>query len=75
MTPAEVAILTALYPDHTRTVAQLQHEAALTSCRTRDALARLRARGLVLAAHPRSSWRISPRGRVALATKGKRFAN
>ncbi|WP_157513932.1 hypothetical protein [Nocardia concava] len=74
MNPAEVAVLAALHPDQTLTAAQIRQAATLTSWRTRNALAQLEFRGLILASQPRGRWRISPRGRAALMTKRKRFA-
>lgn len=74
MNSAEVAVLAALHPDHTLTAAQIRQVSTLTSWRTRNALAQLEFRGLILRSQPRGRWRISPRGRVALMTKGKRFA-
>ncbi|MVU78934.1 hypothetical protein GPX89_16985 [Nocardia sp. ET3-3] len=74
MNPAEVAVLAALHPDNTLTAAQVRRTSRLTGWRTRNALAGLESRGLILASSPRGRWRISPRGRVALMTKGKRFA-
>ncbi|GAB2562695.1 hypothetical protein [Nocardia heshunensis] len=74
MNPAEVAVLAALHPDHTLTAAQVRRASTLTSWRARNALAQLESRGLILPSRPRGRWRISARGRVALMTKGKRFA-
>ncbi|MEV6102720.1 hypothetical protein [Nocardia sp. NPDC051981] len=74
MTAAEIAVLTALHPDRTLTTIQVQQASALTSWRTRNALAQLRSRGLIISSNPRGRWRISSRGRAALATKAKRFA-
>lgn len=74
MTPAEIAVLNALSPDAVRNAAQIQQAAALTGWRTRNALAQLEARGLIMPSRPRGRWRISARGRIALATKGRRFA-
>ncbi|MEV6771223.1 hypothetical protein AB0N05_21650 [Nocardia sp. NPDC051030] len=74
MNPAEVAVLTALHPNVTLTATQVQRTSALTSWRTRNALAQLESRGLILPTQPRGRWRITPRGRAALATKGNRFA-
>ncbi|MVU82303.1 hypothetical protein GPX89_34340 [Nocardia sp. ET3-3] len=74
MTPAEVAVLAALHPDNVLTAAQIQQASTLTTWRTRNALAQLESRGLIIPSHPRGRWRISPRGRAALMTKGRRFA-
>ncbi|MEV6769681.1 hypothetical protein AB0N05_13740 [Nocardia sp. NPDC051030] len=74
MNAAEVAVLAALHPDNELTTAQLQQASTLTSWRTRNALAQLEARGLIMPSHSRRRWRISARGRAALMTKGKRFA-
>ncbi|MEV6767989.1 hypothetical protein AB0N05_05075 [Nocardia sp. NPDC051030] len=74
MNSAEVAVLTALHPDNTLTATEIQRSSALTSWRTRNALAQLEARGLIQPGRPRGRWRLTARGRVALATKGKRFA-
>ncbi|MRH89679.1 hypothetical protein GFY24_19890 [Nocardia sp. SYP-A9097] len=73
MTPAEVAVLAALHPNRTLTAIQIQQDSALTSWRTRNALAQLEARGLILPTRIRGRWRITTRGRVALAAKGRRF--
>ncbi|WP_369636555.1 hypothetical protein [Nocardia sp. JMUB6875] len=74
MNPAEVAVLAALHPDNRLTAAQIRQLSSLTSWRTRNALAQLEFRGLILPSQPRGRWRISPRGRAALMTKGRRFA-
>ncbi|MEC3913276.1 hypothetical protein [Nocardia sp. CDC160] len=74
MTPAEVAVLAALHPDHTLTATQIRQASTLTSWRTRNALAQLESRGLIRPSHPRGRWRITTRGSAALLTKGKRFA-
>ncbi|MEC3955000.1 hypothetical protein VMT65_18305 [Nocardia sp. CDC153] len=74
MTPAEVAVLAALHPDHTLTATQIRHASTLTGWRTRNALAQLESRGLIIPSNPRGRWRITPRGRSTLLTKGKRFA-
>lgn len=74
MNPAEVAVLSALHPDKSLTAAQIQQMSMLTSWRTRNALAQLEFRGLILPSHPRGRWRISGRGSIALMTKGTRFA-
>lgn len=74
MTPAEIAVLAALHPNHTLTAPQIQHSAALTTWRTRNALSHLKSRGLITPTHPRGRYRITPRGRAALATKSRRFA-
>lgn len=73
MTPAEVAVLTTLHPDNTLTAAQIQQTSTLTSWRTRNALAQLESRGLIIPSRPRSRWRLSSRGRIALAMNGNRF--
>ncbi|WP_330179482.1 hypothetical protein OHB26_23805 [Nocardia sp. NBC_01503] len=73
MTPAEVAVLAALHPDRTLTAIQIQRDSALTSWHTRNALARLQARGLILPGHIRGRWRITARGRIALGVKRRRF--
>ncbi|WP_433564619.1 hypothetical protein ACQP1O_04440 [Nocardia sp. CA-151230] len=74
MNAAEVAVLAALHPNHTLTATQIRQTATLTSWRTRNALAQLESRGLIMPSRPRGRWRISARGRAALMTKGKRFA-
>lgn len=74
MNAAEVAVLAALHPDRVLTAIQLQQYSALTSWRTRNAIAQLEARGLIAPTQPRGRWRISSRGRAALMTKGRRFA-
>ncbi|WP_040815982.1 hypothetical protein [Nocardia concava] len=74
MTPVEVAVLTALHPDKALTAAQIKQSSTLTSWRTRNALAQLESRGLIIPSHPRGRWRISTRGRITLAMKGTRFA-
>ncbi|WNJ56806.1 MarR family transcriptional regulator [Nocardia seriolae] len=73
MTPAEIAVLTALHPNHTLTAPQIQRSAALTSHRTRTALSHLESRGLITPSRPRGRYRITPRGRAALTTKRPRF--
>ncbi|MFE3194314.1 hypothetical protein ACFXHA_35285 [Nocardia sp. NPDC059240] len=73
MTPAEVAVLAALYPDKTLTAAQIQQSSTLTTWRTRNALAQLESRGLIIASRPRGRWRINARGRITLALKEQRF--
>ncbi|MTE14127.1 hypothetical protein [Nocardia aurantiaca] len=73
MNPAEVAVLAVLHPDNTLTAAQIQRTSTLTAWRTRNALAQLESRGLIIASRTRGRWRISARGRIALATKGRRF--
>ncbi|MFE2961481.1 hypothetical protein [Nocardia tengchongensis] len=73
MTPAEVAVLTTLTPDHTLTAAQIQQASALTTWRTRNALAQLESRGLIVPSYLRGRWRITPRGRSALVVKARRF--
>ncbi|MEC3914419.1 hypothetical protein [Nocardia sp. CDC160] len=75
MTPAEIAVLAALHPDHTLTAPQIARNATLTSWRTRNALSHLESRGLITPSRPRGRYRITPRGRAALATKSRRFAN
>ncbi|MEU6581443.1 hypothetical protein [Nocardia sp. NPDC046763] len=74
MTPAEIAVLTALHPDHTLTAPQIQQSAVLNGYRTRNALSQLESRGLVTPSRPRGRYRITPRGRLALSTKSRRFA-
>ncbi|MFE3029797.1 hypothetical protein [Nocardia tengchongensis] len=74
MTPAEIAVLTALHPNHTLTAPQIQHSATLTAHRTRTALSHLESRGLITPSNPRSRYRITPRGQAALATKSPRFS-
>ncbi|MEV6100120.1 hypothetical protein [Nocardia sp. NPDC051981] len=74
MTPAEIAVLATLHPDHTLTAPQIQQSAALTSWRTRNALSRLESRGLITPSRPRGRYRITPRGRAALVAKARRFA-
>lgn len=74
MTPAEVAVLAVLNPDKKLTAGEIRQASTLTSRRTRNALAQLESRGLILPCSPRGRWRISDRGRAALITKGKRFA-
>lgn len=74
MTPAEIAVLTALHPDRTLTCPQIQKSATLTAHRTRTALSHLQSRGLITPTHLRGHYRITPRGRAALATKARRFA-
>ncbi|MTE17533.1 hypothetical protein [Nocardia aurantiaca] len=74
MTPAEIAVLVALHRDRTLTAPQIQQSAALTSWRTRNALSHLESRGLITPSRPRGRYRITPRGRVALTTKSRRFA-
>src|SRR5690348_3167104 len=58
--PAEVAVLAALHPDNSLTAAQIRQVSSLTSWRTRNALAQLEFRGLILPSQPRGRWRISP---------------
>ncbi|MVU77523.1 hypothetical protein GPX89_09720 [Nocardia sp. ET3-3] len=74
MTPAQIAVLSALHPDHALTALQIQRAAALTGHRTRTALSHLKSRGLITPAHPRGHYRITPRGRSAFLTKRARFA-
>ncbi|MFD7843408.1 hypothetical protein ACFV4K_10800 [Nocardia sp. NPDC059764] len=74
MTPAEIAVLNALYPDRTLTAPQIQQSATLTGHRTRTALSHLESRGLITPSRPRGRYRITPRGRAALATKARRFS-
>ncbi|GAB0102551.1 hypothetical protein JMUB6875_15190 [Nocardia sp. JMUB6875] len=74
MTPAEVAVLTALHLDKTLTAVQIQQSSTLTTWRTRNALAQLESRGLIIPSYHPGRWRISTRGRITLLTKGSRFA-
>ncbi|MGW4243478.1 hypothetical protein [Nocardia sp. NPDC004722] len=73
MIPAEVAVLDALTPDRVLTPTQIQQVSALTGWRTRNALVHLRSRGLVTPSHLPGRWRITHRGRLALAVKASRF--
>ncbi|WP_040812581.1 hypothetical protein [Nocardia concava] len=73
MTAAEVAVLSALSPDHALTTTEIQQASALTSWRTRNAVAQLNSRGLITSTHPPGRWRLTPRGRTALAVKAPRF--
>lgn len=73
MTPAEIAVLYTLRPGAAQTVREIQQSATLTTWRARNAVAHLAARGLITATAPGNRWRITPRGRSALATKAKRF--
>lgn len=73
VTPAEIAVLTALNSGIPRTARQIQESSALTTWRTRNALSHLASRGLITPVHPGNRWRITPRGRAALVTKAARF--
>ncbi|MGW4352209.1 hypothetical protein ACWELJ_08950 [Nocardia sp. NPDC004582] len=73
MTPAEIAVLTALHPDRTLSAPQIQRSATLTGHRARTAVSSLESRGLITPSRPRGRYRITPRGRAALATKARRF--
>jgi DNA-binding GntR family transcriptional regulator len=66
---AQSAILSILRPGGLLSAAQIQRQAQLTGWSTRNALARLQARGLIIACTYRGGWQISDRGR-ALAGPG-----
>ncbi len=69
MKAAEVAVLSVLAPGGMLTVAQIGRETALTGWSTRNELASLDVRGLVVPSRSRGRWQISLRGRAALAVK------
>ncbi|WP_327145367.1 winged helix-turn-helix domain-containing protein [Nocardia sp. NBC_01327] len=71
MTPAEIAVLTALRPNLPLNSTQIQQAARLTAARTRNALSQLESRGLIMSSRPRGRYRITPRGRAALITKSR----
>ncbi|WP_454193977.1 hypothetical protein [Nocardia sp. Marseille-Q1738] len=73
-TSTEWAILAVLTPGGTLTVTQIQRQAQLTAWSTRRAIGQLESRGLIMAAPHSARWSITPRGRSAWATKGRRFA-
>lgn len=73
MTPAEIAVLSTLRLGAPHTIRQIQLNSTLTIWRTRNAVAQLASRGLITSTAPGNRWRITPRGRSALATKAKRF--
>ncbi|RDI49964.1 MarR family transcriptional regulator [Nocardia mexicana] len=67
MKAAEVAVLSVLAHGGVLTVAQIGRDASLTGWTTRNTLACLDARGLVVRNRTRGRWQINPRGRAALA--------
>jgi DNA-binding GntR family transcriptional regulator len=73
MKQAEAAVLAVLNPGGLLSAAQIQRAAALTGWSTRDALARLEARGLIVPSFPRGRWQVSERGRSVFATKAGRL--
>lgn len=72
-TGAEMALLSLLEPGGLLTVAQLTSQARLTTWTARAAVARLEKRGLIVPSYGRARWRITDRGRKALAVKGCRY--
>ncbi|WP_433591458.1 MarR family transcriptional regulator [Nocardia sp. CA-145437] len=74
MTTAEFAVLSVLsVADGRLSAVQIQRAASLTGWSTRNALVQLMARGLVVRESDRGRWRISDRGRLAVAAKSRRF--
>lgn len=69
MKSTEAAVLAALAPGGILTSDQIRRHAALTSWRTRQALVRLRARGLIVPDIHRARWQISARGRSHTAAR------
>ncbi|MGW4533548.1 MarR family transcriptional regulator [Nocardia sp. NPDC004340] len=74
MTSAEFAVLRVLSGAEGRMSAvEIQRAAALTGWSTRNALAQLVARGLVVRGGRHGVWLISERGRLAVAIKRRQF--
>ncbi|MFJ1456645.1 hypothetical protein [Nocardia wallacei] len=61
---AQSLVLNVLRPGGLLSAVQIQRQARLTSWSTRAALARLQARGLIVAIPYKGCWQISDRGRV-----------
>jgi len=61
---AQSAVLSILRPGGLLSAAQIQRQAELTGWSTRNALARLQARGLIVASSYNGCWHISERGRA-----------
>lgn len=73
MTTAEFAVLDVLSAAERMTVVEIQRGAALGGWSTRNALAGLRARGLVVVSAENGRWQISARGRSAVVAKRRQF--
>ncbi|MFE5284381.1 hypothetical protein ACFRAQ_05340 [Nocardia sp. NPDC056611] len=74
MTTAEFAVLSVLsLADGRLSAVEIQRAASLTGWSTRNALVQLMARGLVVRESDHGRWRISDRGRLAVAAKRRRF--
>lgn len=76
MTPgvlaAEYAVLGVLAPGDPLTIDELQRRTGLTGRAVRAAVARLERRGLISGVARPGRWQITPRGRAAWVTKGRR---
>lgn len=67
---AQSLVLSILRPGGLLSAVQIQRQAQLTGWSTRNALARLQARGLIVAIPYKGCWQISERGReLALTTR------
>ncbi|MBU3060326.1 hypothetical protein KO481_02155 [Nocardia sp. NEAU-G5] len=64
---AQSVVLRILHPGGLLSAVQIQRQAQLTGWSTRNALARLQARGLVVPIPYKGCWQISDRGRGAVA--------
>ncbi|MFE3983038.1 MarR family transcriptional regulator [Nocardia tengchongensis] len=73
MTTAEFAVLNVLSRVERLSTKEIQRAASLTGWSTRNALAQLAARGLVVPSVSHGRWQISARGRSAVAVKRKQF--
>lgn len=69
---AQSVVLSILHPGGLLSAVQIQRQAQLTGWSTRNALARLQARGLVVAIPYKGCWQISDRGR-AMAGESRRL--
>ncbi|WP_216896280.1 hypothetical protein [Nocardia alni] len=71
---AQSAVLSLLRPGGLLSAAQIQRQAHLTGWSTRNTLARLQARGLIVANSCSGTWHISERGRAAAAANQRSYA-
>lgn len=65
---AQSVVLNILRPGGLLSAVQIQRQAQLTGWSTRNALARLQARGLIVAIPYKGCWQISERGRAQAPT-------
>ncbi|MEV6771809.1 hypothetical protein AB0N05_24610 [Nocardia sp. NPDC051030] len=72
---AQVAVLASLAPGGVLSVECLARTAELTMWRTRNAVSKLRSRGLIVGRQRggRGTWEITDRGRRTLSTRGRYY--